>query len=604
MKAFSERENYLYELAMSVGISTDIGISCTSFADALLKHKSVRYVSIWRTGEGVSSPSGELIYRNMADGFKQEACTVEAIVLQSGFSESYSEIDCCNEPEGCEPGMVMHIFRAGTDTVIFVCADRKFLNCQMYKDLKRVVNKFGIFLYGISAAKKAADEVNARKEAEKKLHEDIRRFREVINGTQDGTWDWDTLTNTVVYGEQWGKMLGYEPEDLTDDLSCWSEKVHPDDMEEVMKQIQTHLAGGTDIYTSEHRLLAKNGEYKWILDRGKAVRDAEGKVIRMVGTHQDIDYRKKLEQRLNQLNDNLEVMVKQRTVELIEANNRLKDEVEKSEKAYAKIKTAQSAMVRQEKMASIGQLASGVAHELNNPLGFITSNFHVLKHHFGNIIKFIKEIEELTGENCQIKSELTGLMDKYMINLAVSDSQAIFDESDEGFVRISAIVDNLLAFARADSGKRRIFNINSAIQSTLAVAKSEIKYVADVNMELGEVPDSEFNVGEINQVLLNILLNAVYAIKAQGRKEQGHICIKTRSDDSGIVLEITDDGPGIPESIQHKVFDIFFTTKPVGEGTGLGLNIVYDIIVNRHGGSIDLFSVPGTTRFTIRIPNM
>lgn len=301
---------------------------------------------------------------------------------------------------------------------------------------------------------------------------------------------------------------------------------------------------------------------------------------------------------LKQIRDGLEDIVAARTGELSIINQKLQSEIEDKEKAYDQLKSAQTALVSQEKLASIGQLSSGIAHELNNPLGFITSNFYVLKHYFDSIQGFIEEACGLIESS----DSLDALVEKYNIDSVTEEIKAIFDESAEGFTRISCIVDNLLAFARTDNGKLSLLNINAAIKSTLAVARNELKYVAEVTEDFGDIPDSEFNAGEVNQVFLNILLNAAYAVKSQQRQTPGHINIKTWNDDKWIYISIEDDGPGVPENIQEKIFDIFFTTKPMGEGTGLGLNIVHDIIVSRHKGDIKLTSEPGRTCFTITLP--
>lgn len=600
---------------MAIGISTDPAINCKSFADTLVTLDGVEFAGFWqREGEnGVFS----LLYS------AGEQLFVEEYNYEQFFSmldrQEWHTTDRCSDHAGrVSDSLSMHYIRVNSSITLLLCADTELFTEEFLQSLKRLINKLGISLYGCSAIESLNEEIIARKNAEQILIDNNRRFSEVFSGTKDGTWDWDVRTNKAVFSEEWGQMFGYSADELTDDVALWLGKIYPDDAPGTILLIDAHLSGDSDIYTAEYRLQTKSGRYKWILDRGKAVRDKDGNAVRMVGTHQDIDYRKKLELKLSQLNENLEFLVKQRTKELSISNSKLKKEIENREKAesealgrlkdlehaYEKIKAAQSAMVIQEKMASIGQLASGVAHELNNPFGFITSNFHVLKNYFENFSSFVGEIKTtpLLSESSDPESELHNLLIKYNIAHSITDSQAIFRESQEGFSRISSIVDSLLAFARADSGKKRIFNVNDAIRSTLAVAGSEIKYVADIVEEFSEVPDTEFNVGEFNQVVLNILLNALYAIKEQNRSDQGVIIVKTACDNTNIYVDITDDGPGIPVHIQNRVFDAFFSTKPTGVGTGLGLNIAYDIIVNRHRGQIDLVSEPGMTKFSLVLP--
>jgi signal transduction histidine kinase len=266
----------------------------------------------------------------------------------------------------------------------------------------------------------------------------------------------------------------------------------------------------------------------------------------------------------------------------------------------SQIKIPQEALFRQEKLAAIGQLSAGIAHDLNNPIGFISCNFDVLKNYASEIRNFISAAGRLIEPEVfeEVKSE-------YRINDIIQDTEDIFQESEEGFKRITGIVANLLAFARSDADRIKRDNLNAAVENTVSIAKSEFKFIADVIIEAGDLPDFIFNTGEISQVLLNILLNAVQAIKQQKRMDTGQIIIKTWKEDGFACCSLSDDGPGIsPENIE-KVFEPFFTTKPVGEGTGLGLNVSYDIIVNKHKGSITVRNNPEQgAEFLFRIPIM
>ncbi|MHC4497030.1 MAG: sensor histidine kinase, partial [Planctomycetota bacterium] len=178
------------------------------------------------------------------------------------------------------------------------------------------------------------------------------------------------------------------------------------------------------------------------------------------------------------------------------------------------------------------------------------------------------------------------------------------DDSSEGLERITNIVQNLRDFSRIDQpGSRDEYNINKGIEITLVVVKNEIKYDADVKIDFSEVPLIFCHSSQINQVFLNILLNAAQAIRTQERDGNGTITIRTHATETDVVCEIADDGPGIPPDKLSKVFDPFFTTKPAGKGTGLGLNVSYDIIVNKHNGELLIDSKVGEgTKFTIKLP--
>lgn len=190
------------------------------------------------------------------------------------------------------------------------------------------------------------------------------------------------------------------------------------------------------------------------------------------------------------------------------------------------------------------------------------------------------------------------------IDFILEDLPRLFDDSREGIDRVTSIVQNLRDFARIDQpGSLNKYNINDGIKATLVVARNEIKYEADVETKLAKVPLILCDAGQINQVLLNIIINAAQAIKCQKRKDKGTITIKTYVTDDDVVCEISDDGPGIEPDKLSKIFDPFFTTKPVGEGTGLGLSISYDIIVIKHNGKLLVDSSVGEgTKFKIMLP--
>ncbi|MBA7620049.1 Adaptive-response sensory-kinase SasA [subsurface metagenome] len=284
----------------------------------------------------------------------------------------------------------------------------------------------------------------------------------------------------------------------------------------------------------------------------------------------------------------------------------------KLEEANMELKQVQSQMVQSEKLASIGELAAGVAHEMNNPVGFVASNFETLE----NYIKKIQSLLETYGELVkQIEtSEKTELLNKahdidqsrddMKIDFILGDIQGLLDDSKEGLDRVTNIIQNLRDFSRIDQpGSLDEYNLNDGIGSTLVVARNEIKYDTDIKTDLGELPHISCNSGQINQVFLNILVNAAQAIKSQERDDKGTITIRTYASDDEVVCEISDDGPGIPADKLSKVFDPFFTTKPAGKGTGLGLSVSYDIIVNKHNGKLLSESTVGEgAKFTIKLP--
>ncbi|MBN1556409.1 MAG: response regulator [Phycisphaerae bacterium] len=285
---------------------------------------------------------------------------------------------------------------------------------------------------------------------------------------------------------------------------------------------------------------------------------------------------------------------------------------EELQKTNLQLKEMQSQLVQNEKLASIGQLAAGVAHEINNPLGFVSSNFTSLEKYLETFTSLLDAYENaaqqlLRNESQSAKDlieQIEARREEEQLDFILNDIPGLFADSKEGIRRIIQIVKSLRDFSRIDQPEDfSEFSINQGLQATLMVAQNELKYAVTVETEYADVPDVFCNSGQLNQVFLNILVNAAQAIAEQQRRERGTISIKTYFDETYVSCDIKDDGPGIPEKYLSKIFDPFFTTKPVGQGTGLGLNLSYDIVVNKHKGKllVDTHEGQGTT-FTIRIP--
>lgn len=267
----------------------------------------------------------------------------------------------------------------------------------------------------------------------------------------------------------------------------------------------------------------------------------------------------------------------------------------------------QAQLIHNEKMAGIGQLSAGIAHEINNPLGFVLSNMEMLQKYYGRLQDFYDVAEKMIeqakeSDNSNSMETLEAFLKSNKIDYILSDFKSMMEENIEGLFRIEKIVKSLLGFSRTGSLNEFVeYDLNAGIKNTLTIAYNEIKYNASVTEELENIPTILALDGQINQVLLNIIVNASQAIKSKGAF--GTIHIHTYADENYVYCEIADDGTGIPENIIHRIYEPFFTTKPVGTGTGIGLSIVYDIIVNKHHGFIEISSVPeeGTT-FKIKLP--
>ena len=316
-------------------------------------------------------------------------------------------------------------------------------------------------------------------------------------------------------------------------------------------------------------------------------------------------HRQAAEDALKNMLDNLELQVEERTQELTRKNGEL-------ELAYNDLRNAQSQVIHQEKMASIGQLAAGVAHEINNPLGFVMSNFESLRKYTTRMVEVLIPLRQFRDESTRLDEKaraaravaLSELEKNQKIDYIIGDVESIFSETLDGLRRVGDIVKALRLFSRVDQqGEREDYDLNEGVHNTLIVARNEIKYIAKVRENLSVVPLISAVGGQINQVLLNLMLNAAYAIKEKVIDGLGVIEVATYFDDNSVYCSVSDNGKGIPEHIKKDIFNPFFTTKPVGEGTGLGLSISYDIIVNKHHGEISLDSVEGLgTKFLIRLP--
>lgn len=269
-------------------------------------------------------------------------------------------------------------------------------------------------------------------------------------------------------------------------------------------------------------------------------------------------------------------------------------------------------IIKQEKMASIGCLAAGVAHEINNPLGFIASNFESLRKYM-TVLKNLMD-EYLVLENLILEKDYESADSKVKnimehresgnVDFIYEDMDMLISECNEGMDRIKAIVKSLRVFSYESSqDKFESYDMNEAINNTLIIARNEIKYSAEVKLELANIPFIEAIPGHINQVLLNVTINAAQAIKEKYEGKLGLIRISTYSDDSFVYCDIEDNGIGMEKEIMSKIFNSFFTTKPSGKGTGLGLAISYDLIKNKHKGDIIFTSEKGKgTKFTIKLP--
>ncbi len=266
------------------------------------------------------------------------------------------------------------------------------------------------------------------------------------------------------------------------------------------------------------------------------------------------------------------------------------------------LEEAQDQLVQSEKMASIGQIAAGVAHEINNPIGYVLSNLGTLDSYLKSLFGLVEACIESEGSSSAPQQpsldRARALRENVDFDFLRGDIVALLAESRDGILRVKHIVQDLKDFSRGGADDVwEVVNLHEAVDRTLNIVRNEIKYKARIETRYGSLPDVECIPSRLHQVFLNLIVNAGHAIEANGT-----ITVSTGASATEVWIRFEDTGCGIPKEHLHRIFEPFFTTKPVGQGTGLGLSMSYSI-VRRHGGSIDVESEPGRgSRFTIRLP--
>ncbi|MDB5814071.1 MAG: domain S-box [Rhodocyclales bacterium] len=363
---------------------------------------------------------------------------------------------------------------------------------------------------------------------------------------------------------------------------------------------------------------------RWLLMTAAPIRNAHGVVMGSIETLVDITEIKDAEASLRLAHQGLEDLVRKRTAELESAKGALERDIEKREQAERalldryvemtnlniklseanqQIQAAQNQLLQNEKLASIGQLAAGVAHEINNPIGYVFSNFSTLEHYVADLLSLIEAYhaaEPHIADEAQ-QHAVQALRERLDLEFLKEDTRSLMSESREGIERVRKIVQDLKDFSHVDSDASwQWADLHKGIDSTLNIVSNEIKYHADVIKEYGQIPKIQCLPSQLNQVFMNLLVNAAHAM--EGRPTRGAITVSSGVDENDIWVAVSDTGCGMSEETCSKIFDPFYTTKPIGKGTGLGLSLSYGI-VQKHHGSIDVTSVPGEgTRFCVKLP--
>ncbi|MEM8640225.1 MAG: PAS domain S-box protein [Cyanobacteria bacterium P01_G01_bin.54] len=433
-------------------------------------------------------------------------------------------------------------------------------------------------------------DLTERQAAQSALQESEERYNLAVSGINDGVWDWDLRTDTVYYSPVWMEILGYGTDPLPHTIDTWSSTTHPDDLGNCYAAVEAYLSGESPTYRVTYRAQHRQGHWLWIEARGQCLRDPQGEPYRFIGTITDISERRQGELLLEQKNQDLEATL-------------------------SELKQTQSQLVQSEKMSGLGQLVAGVAHEINNPVSFIHGNLEHLR-------GYVQDLTEIVTGYCQAYPQpvpaVQDLIEARELDFLLDDLPKTVTSMMEGSRRISEIVASLRTFSRHDEAEYKTIDLHTGIDSTIMILQNRLKASArrpaiELVRNYGEIPKVECFAGQLNQVMMNILSNAIDALDevngqrsyAKNQAQPSRIVITTAhltaSDEVTITIE--DNGPGIPETVQPQIFDPFFTTKGIGKGTGLGMSISYQIITEKHQGTIRFRSSPNQgTSFYITIP--
>lgn len=406
-----------------------------------------------------------------------------------------------------------------------------------------------------------------RKHAQEKIRESEERLQFALEGAGYGVWDWDVKTGEVLYSPRWKEMHGYTSDDHLHRIDIWRSIVHPDDIAKTALAVRNYFTGRTSQFFNEYRIQSKNGEWKWVVDRGMIVaRDKDGKALRMVCTHADVTERKKNEEKLKQLNESLETKVEERTRELSQAMEQI---------------------IESQKLASLGSLVAGISHELNTPLGNILMVASTLGDKLDSLYETVQQRNLSRQTLYSIMDECRRASEMIVRNANRSV------ELIESFKRIS--VDQT-------SQRRRVFDLAATIQDVLNTFGPALRRAnVNVNVDIERPIEMDSFPGHLEQILNNLISNSL--LHGFENKNQGEITIRATSKDNKLELLYQDNGIGIPKELQHRVFEPFYTTKLGQGGSGLGLSIVHNLVQAIFKGRLQLKSEPGKgTTVTFQLP--
>lgn len=514
---------------------------------------------------------------------------------------------------------------------------------------------------------------------EDKARASEERFVLAMSANKDGIWDWDIVTNDVYYSPGYKAMLGYSVDEVPEHVDSWLDLIHEDDRERAFKANTECIENLKSDFEVEFRMMAKDGQWRWILGRGNAVeRDADGRALRMIGTHTDVTERKKNEEEIRILRNYLRRIIDSMPFVLIGLGERgevtqwnekaaeisgipaveavgklladvfprLVPQINRAEHSLRNMQVymdsrisrrenggikyeditiypltdegrqgvvvlledvtervhLEDMVVHNEKMLSVGGLAAGMAHEINNPLGAILQGAqNIRRRTLGDLPR-----------NTEVASEYNLKMSDIRAYLNDRDVPKILEGINEAASRAAKIVSNMLSFSRKSKDNFREHDLKVLLDEVIELAANE--YDLDTKYDFRQIDIvREYDSGaafvycersEIQQVFMNLIKNGVQSMNSRNYEEdRSRFILRVKGREDSVQVEIEDNGHGMDKDVRKRVFEPFYTTKRVGEGTGLGLAISYFIITDLHKGNMEVYSVPDLwTRFVITLP--
>ena len=424
-------------------------------------------------------------------------------------------------------------------------------------------------------------------------------FALAVKGSNDGLWDWTVETGNTLFSDRWAALLGYHPSEIRPHVDEWTTRLHPDDRDRFRLELDRFFASDRTQWELDYRLRHRDGSYRWVLCRGTLQRNYQGRPYRMAGSHTDITNRKTVEERLRA------------------SQIHIQEKAQALQQTLQELQSTQLQLIQAEKMSSLGQLVAGIAHELNNPVSFIYGNIRYFEDYSEDLLGIIEAIQNDPDTSDQQRS----LLDELDLDFIKSDLPKLLSSMKTGTDRIRSLALSLRNFSRVDESEMKGADLHEGIESTLLILQHRLTpsltgIEIAIERRYGNIPEIECYPSQMNQVFMNLLVNAIDAVHSRFENrswtsqltrfdpaDRPQITIETTVVDHQVVIAITDNGTGIPDQARSRIFDPFFTTKPIGQGTGLGLSIAYQIVVEQHNGQITCQSERDRgTRFEIRIP--